>query len=421
MNRNKIFFIDSSLSGLSGDMFLSALIDMGFEERKLQEVYSIIKKNYPNLAFKDFKLTSTVRSGLTAKILSTEVSSAYHSVNIELFREIFYKSLEKTNLEEAYKDYASKVIEDLITAEMKIHQSDKGENINLHELGSPDTVFDILGVTAGLQYFSILEEAEVYATPIPVGEGSVKFSHGVFSIPVPVVSELIKKHNISFHFGPVKAELLTPTGVALIANLKPVFKTIPDDLTIICEGYGAGSRIIKHFPNVLRLILFNKINVNTKKNLENDYVVILETNLDDITGESLSYAIEKIMEAGALDVSATPILMKKGRPGYILKALCSLEEEEKVASAVFDYTNTLGLRRAVLFRYKLKREIETVTINIKGESLNIRVKKATTLQGLKRYKAEFEDLKTISQRFNLSLDDVLKLVNDEIKRKLKQT
>ncbi len=419
MNRNKILFIDTSLSGLSGDMFLSALIDMGFEEKNLQEVYSIIKKSYNHQVFKGFKLTSTIRNGLQAKILSTEISEQYHGVEIEVFKEIFYKSLEKTGLREAYKNYASKVVEDLINAEKKIHQQDNGESIYLHELASPDTIFDIIGVSAGLQYFSILEEAEVYATPIPVGGGSVKISHGILRVPVPIVTELLRKYSIPFNLGPVEGELLTPTGIVLIANLKPIFQTIPDYLTILCEGYGAGNRLIKNFPNVLRLILFNKIGGSIHF-LENDYVILLETNLDDITGERLSYAIEKIMETGALDVTAIPCLMKKGRSGYILKVLCTLEDEEKITSAVFNYTNTIGLRRSILFRYKLRREMETLKVNIKGELFEIRVKEVYTAHGSKRYKPEFDDVKYISEKLNLPLDDVLRFVNEAVEIKFKK-
>ncbi|WEU40432.1 MAG: nickel pincer cofactor biosynthesis protein LarC [Candidatus Odinarchaeum yellowstonii] len=421
MNRNKILFIDSSLSGLSGDMLLSALIDMGFKEENLNTLHSTIKNEYTSPFFKGFKLSSTKRDGLTAKTMLVDIIEDHREIDVEEFKEIFYKCLEKTNLKEVYKDYASRVFEDLINAEKKIHRSDNSERLYLHELSSPDTVFDILGVSSGLQYFSILEEAEVYATPIPIGGGSVKFSHGAFNVPVPVVSELLRKHGIPFHFGPVKEELLTPTGIALIAGLKPSFQTIPGDLTIICEGYGAGNRVIEGFPNVLKMILFNKSDANSGNFLENDYVVVLETNLDDITGEKLSYAIEKIMEAGALDVSVTPTLMKKGRVGYIVKVLCTLEDERKIMENVFDYTNTLGLRRYVSLRYKLKREVNTVNLNIKGELYRVRVKEALTIKGLKRFKPEFEDLKKVSESVKLPLEEVLRLVRKEIERKLKKT
>ncbi|MEM2906815.1 MAG: nickel pincer cofactor biosynthesis protein LarC, partial [Candidatus Odinarchaeota archaeon] len=370
MSHGKILFIDTSLSGLSGDMLLSAFLDMGFTEETLYNIFSIINKNYPSPFFKEFKTVSIKREGIAAKMLITKILDNTNLLQTDDFKEILSKSLENINLKDVYRDYALKVAETLISSEKTVHKSDT-ENTHLHELSSPDTLFDILGVSAALQYFSILEEADIYATPLPVGGGTVKFSHGVLNVPAPAVLEILREYAIPFHFGPVKEEILTPTGAALLANLNPVFKEIPVNMVVESKGYGAGNRAINNFPNILRLIIASRADLKAAGPLETDFAIVLETNLDDVSGEQIGYAIEKLMKAGALDVSVTPAFMKKGRLGYIVKVICPVKAEGEMVSAMFNYTNTLGVRRSVSLRYKLRREIETVKVKIKGETFTV--------------------------------------------------
>jgi len=420
MNHGKIFFIDTSLSGLSGDMLLSAFLDMGFTEEPLYNIFSTINKNYPSPVFKEFKPVSIKREGISAKMLITKILDNTHVLQVDDFKEVLSKSLEMVNLKDAYRDYALKVAETLISSEKNIHKSDT-ESIHLHELSSPDTLFDILGVSAALQYFSILEEADIYATPLPVGGGTVKFSHGVLNVPAPAVLEILREYAIPFHFGPVKEEILTPTGAALLANLKPVFKEIPVSMVVELKGYGAGNRVINNFPNILRLIIASRADLKETECFETDFTIVLETNLDDVSGEQIGHAVEKLMKAGALDVSVTPALMKKGRGGYIVKVICPLKAEGEIVSAMFNYTNTLGVRRSVCSRYKLRREIETVKVNIKGETFTVRVKKIHSIEGIIRYKPEFDDISMISEKIKLPLNDILTIVNRVIDQTFHRT
>lgn len=409
MTQRKVLFIDTSLSGLSGDMFLSSFIDMGFPNNSLNNIFAMVNNVYPKNRFKGFKVSSTKRNGVYAKTLVTEIINSENDMKGLELKAVLDSCLKKLNLKELYAEYALKVIETLIDSERRVHGSEEAD-IQFHELSSPDTLFDVLGVASALQYFSVLEDTVVYSTPIPVGKGIINFSHGQCNIPSPAVLDILQKYEVPFHLGPVEGELLTPTGVSLLVNLKPIFSEPPLNFVIESKGYGAGNRLMGHFPNMLRVISARIIDSREKRGFDSDFVVLLETNVDDVSGERVGYAIQQLMKAGALDVCAVPTIMKKSRSGFNIQVMVPLRLEEKLVGSLFDCTDTLGVRRSVYQRYKLKRELDKLKIRIRGKVYEVRVKKIYGNDGRVRYKPEFEDVVKVSEEVKEPIRDVFSII-----------
>ncbi|MHA1410333.1 MAG: nickel pincer cofactor biosynthesis protein LarC [Candidatus Odinarchaeia archaeon] len=413
MSNPNILYIDSTLSGLSGDMLISGFVDLGLPIKKISEVTAVLEKRYPYEKITRFQFKTMTKHNFKAKYLSLEIKGENTALPVSELKTILNNCLDDLQISGKYHTYAEKVLDTLITSEAHAHSSNLDE-LHFHELSSIDTLLDILSVTRALEYYSALDEMEIYASPIPVGGGVIEFSHGKSTVPAPAVLEILKKYNAPFRYGPVNEELLTPTGAALLVNLNPKFTTIPYTITVSKVGKGAGSKQINGFPNILRLILAEKYGTLPSNNLNPEKIVVLETNLDDITGEFLGYTIDKLIQLDAKDVSVISTITKKNRPGYILKVVCNQETEPTLVDAIFNLTGTLGIRRLLQDRYTLKRKIETVKITISDSTYNVRVKISETPKGERRYKPEFDDVIHISEETQLPPSKI----NEIIRKKL---
>ncbi|MHA1754854.1 MAG: nickel pincer cofactor biosynthesis protein LarC [Candidatus Odinarchaeia archaeon] len=407
-----ILFIDASLSGLSGDMFISAFLDMGFPFKLLKDVEGVLKKYYPSL--KQIKITpkKVERGGLLYQTLTISFKRELESISAIKLHEILENSLNELKINGKYFDYAISVLDTLIKAESAIHKKLDSE-LHLHELSSPDTLFDILSVTLALRYYSILDGVRIYSTPLPVGGGVINFSHGKINVPAPAVAHMLKEYQIPFSFGPVEDELVTPTGLAIFVNLNPKFTPIPYTIVLEKIGYGCGNKEFNDFPNVLRISL-NKIYSNYHSKYLMDHVIVLETNLDDIDGETLGFTVDKLIDLGALDVSVIPLLGKKGRPAYLLKVLCEIDNEDKLLNEIFSLTNTLGIRFSVIGRYKLERKIEKFVVKIKDKEFKVRIKLFSLPDGTVDYKPEFDDIIRIHHTTGFSINEIKKILSKKL-------
>ena len=323
------------------------------------------------------------------------------------------EQIQGLRLPEAVKKNAAAVYELIGNAEAKVHNSTL-DQIHFHEVGTLDALADVCGVSLLLY---LIAPEKIYASPVHVGSGFVKCAHGVLPVPAPATAELLK--GIPFYSGSVTGELLTPTGAALLKHFVEKFQPMPA-MTLSQIGYGMGQKDFE-IANCVRAFLGDlDVPADTQTSSAavpdssteqhtfgcDDQIIGLSCNLDDMTGESIGFAVEALLDAGALDVYTLPIQMKKGRPGTLFTCLCETADKEKFTKLIFRYTTTRGLRYTTYERAKLTSTFETVST----PSGDIRIKKSTGYD-TEHEKAEFEDVRAIAKKEGLTLDEVLRQIS----------
>jgi len=287
---------------------------------------------------------------------------------------------------------------DLIAgAEARVHGCEVGE-VHFHELGALDAVADIVGVCLLIEY---LAPGRVIASPVNLGSGSVRCGHGVLPVPAPATAWLIA--GMPVYSGAVKGELLTPTGAALLKHFVSEFMPMPL-MTVSRIGYGMGKKDFEA-ANCVRAFLGETVAAGESG--PNGRIAQLECNLDDMTGEAIAYATRRLLDAGALDVFATPIQMKKSRPGVKLSVLCGAEDADKFAALMLRHTSTLGVRKTLCERYTLARE----TRSVNTQYGDIRVKRASGY-GICKSKPEFDDVAAAAEAAGVTFSEVLETIVD---------
>lgn len=300
-------------------------------------------------------------------------------------------------ISERAKKTATDVFEALGAAEAKIHNVPV-ETIHFHEVGAVDAIVDIVCAAVGAE---ALDVERFVVSPLNVGGGTVKCAHGVFPVPAPATVELLKGAPV--YAGEIQKELVTPTGAALVKVLAHSFGQMPA-MTIAKSGYGAGSRNFPSHANVLRITVGEAAAVEESKgDLPLDEVIVLEANIDDLNPQLFGYVAEQALAAGALDVFATPVQMKKSRPGTLLTLLAKPEDAERIARLVFRETSTIGIRTRREQRYVLPRRHETVRTQW-GE---VRMKIAQITGSISNYAPEYEDCRRIAEQHHVPLKHVM--------------
>ncbi|MBU0519468.1 nickel pincer cofactor biosynthesis protein LarC [bacterium] len=367
-------------SGVSGDMLLAALLDAGLDHQVWKDAlkgmavagYDINISKIRKHAFTVLKLDVTV----------TEEQPHRHLKDI-------YQIIDNSALSDQVKENARRTFNLLAQAEAQVHDSTP-EKIHFHEVGAVDAIVDIVGTCIALE---MLDVQKIYATPVGVGKGLSKSAHGPMPLPPPATLQILE--NCPLHFHDVETELATPTGSAILKALAS-FTPPPVEHRLLKVGYGAGTKDIPSLPNFVRALLLEE-----HQEFETDSALLLETNIDDMNPEIYPVVISRLLQAGAMDVYLNPVLMKKGRPGIVLSALCSLELKQTIVAAIYRETSTLGIRISQVERLKLPRravDIETPLGRIRG--------KQTTFQGKTRISPEFEDCRRIADEKDLPLQDV---------------
>ncbi len=336
----KICYFDA-FSGISGDMTVGALVDAGADAAALTEGLASLGTGA------EISVERVKRRGIAASkfhVRGGETRAHRHLPQI-------LKMIAASALPERAKQSATKVFEKLAEAESKVHGVGM-EKVHFHEVGAVDSICDIAGACLGLELLGV--EA-VYASAINTGSGTVNTEHGVLPVPAPATAELLNGKPV-YARGP-ETELTTPTGAAILAALARGFGAMPP-MKLTGSGYGAGDKDFATHANVLRVLLGEATGA-----VEATRVAVIEANIDDSSPQVLGYAQQRLLEAGALDVTLGSLLMKKNRPGTLLKVIARLEDREALAALVFAETSTLGLRiyeaeRRVQAREM--REVETI-------------------------------------------------------------
>jgi hypothetical protein len=285
------------------------------------------------------------------------------------------------------------------------------DQVHLHEAGTIDTVVDIVGTAYAMEKLGLYNNSKIYGTPVAVGGGLFEFSHGKVSSPAPATLEILRSNNYPMKGGPIRFELTTPTGAALLVNMVDEVKEFYPAFKPVSVGYGAGTKNFEVMANVVRLTLGEPL----PSFFLTDEIVVLETNLDDVSGETLGYAIDRIMAEGALDISVIPTVTKKNRPGYILKAITDKDHLQDLTYTLMEETGTLGVRFYSSQRHIAARKTETMSISIEGLEAEVRYKVSKTLDGkVIQVKPEHEDLVRLAKKTGTPL----RLLRDFVKKKI---
>lgn len=291
---------------------------------------------------------------------------------------------------------ALKIFEVLARAEAKAHGVSL-EEVHFHEVGAIDSIVDIVAAAVCLDNLDI---TKVIVLRLCEGTGSVRCQHGILPVPVPAVANIIEAYGLPVQFSDTKGELITPTGAAIVAAMEPSY-SLPERFTIQKIGMGTGKRAYER-PSILRAMLIKE------KTEEKDTIYKLESNIDDCSGEALGYVMEELLKAGARDVHYIPVYMKKNRPAWMLNVICSKEDIEKLESVIFKETTTIGIRRVEMERTVLKREIKKVQ-TVYGEAL---VKVCMT-EGQTRYYPEYESVVKICREKGLPYPEVYEKIAEQ--------
>ncbi|HID56613.1 TPA: nickel pincer cofactor biosynthesis protein LarC [Candidatus Poribacteria bacterium] len=373
-------------SGISGDMTLGALLDLGVD---LESVRIELEK----LDLHGYRLRSerTSRHGISATRFSVIVEEGGRDHPHRTFSDIL-RIIDSGEISDSAKAKARRIFDRLAEAEAKVHGIPK-EKVHFHEVGAVDSIVDIVGTAIALDF---LEVERIFSSPVSLGRGFTRSAHGIIPIPAPATVELLK--DIPVRQRDVEAELTTPTGAAIVSTLASQFGLMPP-MKIERVGYGAGSRELQQQPNLLRALLGQ-----LEPELQTDTVVLIETNIDDMNHEMLGYAMEKLFEKGALDVFFTPIYMKKNRPGVKLTVISPKGREEELSRTILLETSTIGVRMVETGRIKLPREVTAVQTPY-GD---VRVKVARIGDRVK-YAPEYESCRQIALQSGIPIREIYEL------------
>jgi hypothetical protein len=385
----KIAYFDCP-TGVSGNMILASLIDAGLSP-------SYLKKELKKLHLKGYslKVTNVRKSGFRAKHIDVIIPDKNGGKTINEIYDIIGRSSLNNNV----KKLSKRIFESLFRAESKVHG---GSIYHLHETGAIDAIVDIVGAAIGIDKLGI---KEVYCSPLPLGYGPIRSSHGTLPNPAPAAAELLK--GVPVYKKNIKAELVTPTGAAIITTLAKSFTGMPK-LELKNIGMGGGTFNFPARPaggaeaNILRLFIGG-----SGSSFNEDMVAVIETNIDNMNPEYYDHVISALMRKGALDAYITSARMKKNRPGAVLTVLSPVDKKDELIDKLFGETTTLGVRTYLVKREKLDRSIKRV--KTRYGSVSVKIGKAGN--AIKNISPEYEDCAKISRKKGVPL----KLIYDEAK------
>ncbi|MFQ5997952.1 MAG: nickel pincer cofactor biosynthesis protein LarC [Candidatus Bathyarchaeia archaeon] len=405
--------IDPQTAGVSGDMLLGALFDLGADVDKVQQAIDEAPKHLAGCKSIEIKVKDVHRYGIRATKVSVQADESYHGRPGGQLLKALAKCLDKANVDVKARTVAMNALHSICKTEANLHSSTP-DKVELHEMGSVDTIVDIGGVAVALNDLSLTPNGRFYSLPINVGLGKISTSHGILSAPTLDATEILKSKKFPFEIGTSGGELATPTGITILAHLaEPVFPGLqikPEKI-----GYGAGTKELDFAPNILRIVIGKRL----EPEFVRDNVLVLETNLDDVKGEVVGYLIEKLMKHGARDAWATSAITKKNRPSLVLSIIGDESNISDLAKIVFEETGTLGIRIHNNERFVLERKQIPVKVRINNHIYTVPVKAAYDNRGHRiGIKAEYEDAAKIAKESNQPLRLVIDAIHKQAEEKI---
>ncbi|MFX1560560.1 MAG: nickel pincer cofactor biosynthesis protein LarC [Promethearchaeota archaeon] len=440
----KTVLIDVATAGASGDMFLSALSDLIGEDTALLPVAASLLIYDPS-----FRLNteSYSHSGITGRQIQITQNPGIRLTPASI-TEVLHSVASEVELSEAGKKIAKKALDEILEAESRAHNKPIDE-LHLHETGTVDTVLDIVGTAYLLERTGLLGEAEFLSTPVAVGSGTIETEHGPLEVPVPAVAEMLAANNVPYHEGDAKTEVLTPTGAAILIAITDRFVESHDDFVAQNQGFGFGARDLGKIPNMMTISIgetvvpegdaIEPVKEEPKKKepkkkeskkkepkpakkappkpeeqpkaingWNEDDVIVIETNVDDVDGETLGTLFDTLLDEGlAYDVTIIPAIGKKNRPCHVVKVIAAKAGLKSIADVMIKNLGTIGIRYTTWQRLKAARETIVCSFEIDGKEFMVRVKVSRTVDGsILSIKPEADDVLRVSKETGIPVREL---------------
>jgi len=382
----KILYFDC-FSGVSGNMILGAMVDAGIDIKALKK--ELKKLDLHGYSLKVSKVKRKGIKGTKVDVIVDKKKHLHHTHYKDIKRLI-----ERSKLPEKIKEDSLSIFKNIAEAEAKIHRTSV-DNVHFHEVGAVDSIVDVVGASICI---SLLNSDITLSSPINTGKGMVKTEHGLLPVPAPATTEMLK--GFPSYSSDIEFELATPTGVGIITAMAKASNTIPVMKTNVI-GYGAGSKDFSDSPNLLRIMIGEGYSPS-----EQDSITVIESNIDDMNPQFYDHIMNRIFDAGALDVFLTPIIMKKNRPAVKITLLSENDNVNKLADILLKETTSFGLRMYKTERIKLEKEIKTVKTEYGSTKVKIGKKNGKIIN----IAPEYEDCKRIANERGISIREVYEKV-----------
>jgi len=410
-----IVIIDCQTAGIAGDMILGALLDLGADAAKVTCAIKRLESpnGYSNI---NVDINPVITNGFKATKVSITANNEQTPKNGKQLIELVEKTLQHLNISPKAKQFASNTIYSLVTTEANLHGSPLLD-LHLHEIGLVDTAAEIIGSAVAMDDLGFFN-AKIYTTPVAVGGGLFKFSHGLTSSPSPATLALFQSKNFPIKGGPIEAELATPTGAAILVNLPSETTSFYPEMIPLKVGYGTGDKKFPEIPNILRITIGKPLTTN----LISEQIAVLETNIDDVSGEIVGYVVDRLFLEGAKDVTVIPTFTKKNRPAQMIKVITHQKDVQHLTEVLIEETGTLGVRVHYCARHIVIRDVFSINFTIAGQAETVTIKCSKNSKGeIIRLKPEFEDLKRLAEKTRMPLRELSELATLKAKEALRQS
>ncbi len=405
-----IVIIDPQIAGISGDMLLSGLIDLGADKKIVINAIYSCEDHFKGSRITSVDFIKAKSNGISCTKFLFDFKEDRQSLPGTTMYRLVARYCDSLDLGLRPKAFVLNSLKLLISAESVVHGVDYNQ-VRLHETGSLDTVADLVGTAIAMNNLNLFN-SKIFSTSVAVGRGLLSFSHGVVPNPGNAILEIFKKRGFILVPGILGGELTTPTGAAMLVNLSskcvsfyPQF--IPENI-----GYGGGARIEKGFPNVLRITTGDQP-ISTNQNVESVYEI--ETNVDDLNGESIGNLIEILYNKGAHDVVILQGITKKNRPVFVIKVISDNIKLQAIIDTLFIESGSLGIRIRETNRSTIVRSTVTVPVSISKEYFDVRVKVSKDHDGkITHVKPEFDDVKLISEKMKIPYRRSCEMVQEQV-------
>ncbi|MXZ93581.1 MAG: nickel pincer cofactor biosynthesis protein LarC [Cenarchaeum sp. SB0678_bin_8] len=400
-----VLVIDPRQAGISGDMMLSALVDMRGGGDAICKKIKNCTRYLDGSSIRSISFQRTRRSGMACTQLRLDAEDPHQRLASEIVSAI-EKSVTYMELSSEARLFAKRTVDILISVESQLHSTNP-DSTRLHELSSVDTLVDIVGVAMALDAIGAFQHGTIML-PVNVGSGTVEFAHGRMHNPAPATLSILSKSQIPIFGSDTGMEMTTPTGAAIMAGLGGNTMPFYPHMTPKYKGYGAGSRDTEDFPNTLLLVQGDDV-----KQESYDIIYIVETNVDDVSGEVIGGVIPMLLDNGALDATVHVRMGKKGRPVHVISVMCSQTILNRVVDLLIHHTGTLGVRLTTTHRYRVRRRKDTITVSIKQAEYKFRYK-THNHKHASDFKIEFDDIAHAADATGMNPHQIERLVRRQI-------
>ena len=411
----KIVIIDAQIAGISGDMLLSSLVDIGANKKKVIDSIFACQDYFDGTIIRKAEFLKSVSHGISCTKFLFDYKDSTHSRAASTVYKAISACSDSLDLSDVAKSFVLNSLKRIIVAESKIHGTSHN-SVRLHEVSTIDTAADLIGTAVALDNLNLFS-TKFYSTDVAVGNGLLEFSHGVVPNPGNAILEILSGSGILLVPGKIDGELTTPTGASMLVNLESEHVSQYPPFMPVKVGNGGGQKDDKNVANILRVIIGNS---SSKIDYPLETIYELETNVDDATGEVIGNLIDVLYENSAKDVTVLQGISKKSRPSFVIKVLSDKESKDALIQILLSETGSLGCRVNQINRIILPRSIVTLPLSIQNRKFEVKVKISKNTKGvINSMKPESDDIRKISRTLKTSYKKIFDIVRQELTKKYK--